>query len=298
AFGVCVAAVSLVAVAQMTSHISQAEGSNTQEAITLMEAGKVHPGDQIAVAPSLGWMLMVPQAFEVSWTDLEQFKPGRQPLPAGTTVVETGWPAGQPAPLAGLVQSAKEFGVRVHLIRRPGRRRAGDVRSVFLGWTAGDTPWLLFAEVSASAPELTERDLKELAAGIMPSFGVGWDDPLYLVCTHGKRNVCCARLGSPLAQALAARHPGPVWETTHVGGHRFAANLVLLPHGLYYGPVTVALAAAAIDAYQRGSVVVDRYRGRAGQPQAGQPQAEQEAEYARLAEGRALSLGLTACGLS
>jgi hypothetical protein len=206
------------------------------------------------------------------------------------------WPheaadAAQPAPLAALVQSAEEFGVRVHLIRRPGRRQAGDVRSVFLGWTAGDVPWLRYAQVSASAPELTERDLKELAAGIMPSFGVAWDDPLYLVCTHGKRNACCARLGGPLAQVLAARHPGPVWETTHVGGHRFAANLVLLPYGLYYGPVTVALAAAAIDAYQRGSVVADRYRGRAGQPQA-----EQEAEYARLAEGGALSLGLPACG--
>ena len=97
AFGVCVAAVSLVAVAQMTSHISQAHGSNTQEAITLMEAGKVRPGDQVAVAHSLGWMLTVPQTFEVSWTELKQFKPGRQPLPAGTTVVETGWPAGQPA---------------------------------------------------------------------------------------------------------------------------------------------------------------------------------------------------------
>jgi hypothetical protein len=97
AFGVCVAAVSLVAVAQMTSHISQADGSNTQEAITLMETGKVRPGDQVAVAPSLGWMLMVPQAFEVSWTELKQFNPGRQPPPAGTTVVETGWPAGQPA---------------------------------------------------------------------------------------------------------------------------------------------------------------------------------------------------------
>jgi hypothetical protein len=103
----------------------------------------------------------------------------------------------------------------------------------------------------------------------MPSFGVVWDDPLYLACTHGKRNVCCARLGGLLAQALAARHPGPVWETTHVGGHRFAANLVLLPHGLYYGPVTVVLAAAAIDAYQRRSVVVDRYRGRAGQAPGG-----------------------------
>jgi len=96
-FGVCVAAVSLVAVAQMTSHISQAHGSNTQEAITLMEAGKVRPGDQVTIAPSLGWMLTVPQAFEVSWTELKQFTPGRQPLPAGTTVVETGWPAGQPA---------------------------------------------------------------------------------------------------------------------------------------------------------------------------------------------------------
>jgi hypothetical protein len=55
----------------------------------------------------------------------------------------------------------------------------------------------------------------------------------------------------------------------------------------------VSLAAAAIDAYQRGSVVVDRYRGRAGQPRA-----DQEAEYARLAEGGALSLGLTARGFS
>jgi hypothetical protein len=70
-------------------------------------------------------------------------------------------------------------------------------------------------------------------------------------------------------------------------------ELVLLPHGLYYGPVTVGLAAAAIDAYQRGSVVVDRYRGRAGQPQA-----EQKAEFARLAEGGALSLGLPAGGSS
>jgi hypothetical protein len=204
------------------------------------------------------------------------------------------WPheaadAAQPAPLTALVRSAEEFGVRVHLIRRPGRRQAGDVRSVFLGWTAGDTPWLRCAQVSASAPELTERDLKELAAGIMPSFGVVWDDPLYLVCTHGKRNVCCARLGGPLAQALANRHPGPVWETTHVGGHRFAANLVILPHGLYYGPVGVGPAAAAIDAYQRGAVVVDRYRGRAGQARA-----DQEAEYARLAEAGVLPLAFSA----
>ncbi len=165
---------------------------------------------------------------------------------------------------------------------------------MFLGWTAGDSPWLRYAEVSAAAPGLTERDLKELADGIVPSFGAGWDEPVFLVCTHGKRNVCCARLGVPLAQALATRHPGQVWETTHVGGHRFAANLVILPHGLYYGPVGagpagVGPAAAAIDAYQRGAVVVERYRGRAGQARA-----DQEAEYARLAEAGALPLALSA----
>ena len=198
------------------------------------------------------------------------------------------WPheaaeAAQPAPLAALVESAREFGLRVQMIRRPGRRQVGDVRTVFLGWTAGTEPWLRRAEMSASAPELAERDLKELAAGTVPSCGQAWDGPVFLVCTHGKRSACCARFGAPLAQALAARHPGQVWETTHVGGHRFAANLVILPRGLYYGPVGVDAAAAAIDAYQRGAIAAERYRGRAGQPRA-----EQEAEYVRLLEGGTL----------
>jgi hypothetical protein len=208
------------------------------------------------------------------------------------------WPhepaeAAQPAPLAALVESAAEFGLRVQMIRRPGRRQVGDVRTVFVGWTAGREPFLRRAEVSASSPELAERDLKELAAGIVPSFGVACDDPVFLVCTHGKRSACCARFGAPLAQALAARHPGQVWETTHVGGHRFAANLVILPHGLYYGPVGPVEATAAIGAYQRGAVAVDRYRGRAGQPRA-----VQEAEHARLVESGALPLGLSEAGFT
>ena len=203
------------------------------------------------------------------------------------------WPheaaeAAQPAPLAALVESAEEFGLRVQMIRRP-RPSAGWAACVRCswGWTAGHEPFLRRAEVSASAPELAERDLKELAAGIVPPFGMVWDDPVFLVCTHGKRSACCARFGAPLAQTLAARHPGQVWETTHVGGRRFAANLVILPHGLYYGPVGVGPAAAAIDAYQRGSVLPDRYRGRAGQPRA-----VQEAEHARLLEDGALPLAL------
>jgi hypothetical protein len=193
------------------------------------------------------------------------------------------WPheaaeAAQPAPLGDLVRAAAELGIRVQMIRRPGRRRVGDVRTVFVGWTAGRAPWLRIGSVSAIAPGLGERDLKELAAGATPSFGAATGEPVFLVCTHGKRSACCARFGAPLAQALATRHRGQVWETTHVGGHRFAANLVILPHGLYYGPVGVDAATAAIGAYQRGAVAPGRYRGRAGQPKP-----VQEAEYARLA---------------
>ena len=97
AFGVCVAAVSLIAVAQMTSHVSRTDDSPAQAAMALMDAGKVQPGDQVAVTSSLAWPLWVPQAFEVSWTELELFYPARQAPPAGVTVVETSWPAGQPA---------------------------------------------------------------------------------------------------------------------------------------------------------------------------------------------------------
>ena len=58
-----------------------------------------------------------------------------------------------------------------------------------------------------------------------------------------------------------------------------------------YGPVGVDAAGAAIDAYQRGVVAAERYRGRAGQPRA-----MQEAEHARLVESGALPLGLSEAG--
>jgi hypothetical protein len=205
------------------------------------------------------------------------------PWPAEATEAEL------PGPLGDLVTFADSLGIRVQLIRRPGRRPASDVRSVFTGWTAGGEPWLRHGQLRAgplpsdlglAGLDLRELDLKELAAGIIPAFGAAVAEPVYLVCAHARRNACCARFGAPLAQALAARHPGQVWETTHVGGHRFAANLVILPHGLYYGPVGVAQAAAAIDAYADGTFSPLRYRGRAGQPKP-----EQQAEYERLVSG-------------
>jgi hypothetical protein len=100
------AAVSLLAVTQMTSHISQAS-TPAQEASTsgFVAAAGLKPGDQIAVAYTIGsqvpatqvgYWLWAPQAFEVSWTELQFFNPVQAP-PADVNVVETGWPTGQPA---------------------------------------------------------------------------------------------------------------------------------------------------------------------------------------------------------
>ena len=184
-----------------------------------------------------------------------------------------------PGSLRGVVDEAVKFGIRVQMIRRPGPRSAGD--RVFAGWTAGSEPWLRCGPVSSGL------DLAALAGGKPVSFGVPVTEPVFLVCAHAQRNACCARFGGPLAVSLAERYPGQVFQTTHVGGHRFAANLVILPHGLYYGPVGLAEAVAAIGAYERGMVTAVRYRGRAGQPKP-----VQEAEHEALV--RAGSLGVAA----
>jgi len=91
------AAVSLVAVAQMTSHVSRA-ATPAQAASTtgFVAASGLKPGEQIAVASNVSYSLWAPQAFEVSWTELEFFNPPQAP-PTGTAVVEAAWPAGQPA---------------------------------------------------------------------------------------------------------------------------------------------------------------------------------------------------------
>jgi hypothetical protein len=93
------------------------------------------------------------------------------------------------------------------------------------------------------------------------------DGPLVVVCTHGRRDPCCAERGRPLAMATAAAFPDAAWESTHVGGDRFAGNLVAFPHGLYFGHVEPAEAPAIVRAYAMGRIgVLGRYRGRSSHP--------------------------------
>jgi hypothetical protein len=93
--------------------------------------------------------------------------------------------------------------------------------------------------------------------------GVPVDHPLLVVCTHGKRDRCCAKHGRPLYDALRHGTGGDwVWQSTHVGGDRFAGNVVVLPEGLYYGRVSPEETAALLDEHSRGRLLLERYRGR------------------------------------
>jgi hypothetical protein len=109
------------------------------------------------------------------------------------------------------------------------------------------------------APEALPAALADLEASTEPS-----DEPVYLVCAHGRHDACCAMRGRPVAAELAAAYPGRSWETTHTGGDRFAPNVVLLPHGLVLGRVPASEAATVAERYGDGKVAPHLIRGRAG----------------------------------
>jgi len=109
------------------------------------------------------------------------------------------------------------------------------------------------------------------------SVGEPTSRPTYLVCTHGGHDACCALRGRPLARAL----PAPdVWECSHLGGDRFAANVVVLPHGFYYGQVP-GDGGELVRAHEHGQVALPWLRGRAGVSAPGQA----AQHYAREALG-------------
>ncbi|MFE7796172.1 sucrase ferredoxin [Nocardia sp. NPDC057440] len=161
---------------------------------------------------------------------------------------------------AELAARTKAAQVRPTLIRRPGRSEFTGVRTVFIASSRPEGSWCERFEIT-DLKQLLDLDLHQLN-GPPPGIGVPVDDPLVLVCAHGKRDQCCALLGRPIAASLAAEYPGRVWECSHTGGHRFAPAVVLLPSGLTYGRLDAAGARQAVEAATRGAVSMTGLRGR------------------------------------
>ena len=163
---------------------------------------------------------------------------------------------------AGLRDAAARAGVRVLLVRRHRGPATGPGIRVFAAYADPVAPWLETATL-ADEQVLLDLDLDALGAGRSPGLTTA-DGPVVCVCTHGRHDACCAERGRPVAAALTASHPEETWEVSHIGGDRFAANVLVLPDGLYYGRVGAEAAPGLVDAHRSGHLDLDLLRGRSG----------------------------------
>jgi hypothetical protein len=155
-----------------------------------------------------------------------------------------------------LIGNAQRSSTRILLIRRPGRT----VRKAKRRWilTGPDTStrtggWRVDEDLLVPARELT----REVERPDMTP------DPLLLVCTHGVHDTCCALRGRPVAASLAKHWPDAVWECSHIGGDRFAPNVVVLPDGFYYGNLDPDSAVDVVGQHLAGTVSSGQLRGMA-----------------------------------
>jgi hypothetical protein len=161
---------------------------------------------------------------------------------------------------AALARKADAAHVRLLLVRRSGRPADGQPSTCFVAHTSRRDRWLERRRLDHPA-ELLELDMARVTAGERAGFGDPATEPLYLVCTNGRHDRCCATYGRPLALAAQASHGELVWESSHVGGDRFAGNLVCLPGGHYFGRVGPDDADRVIALHRKGTVDLDHYRG-------------------------------------
>lgn len=155
-----------------------------------------------------------------------------------------------------LERRANTAGLRLLTIRRPGRTPRG-----------ADRRWAIVDARPGGEQIRAGRyhDDKELLD--IPLDGTAGEPvagPIFLVCAHSKHDPCCALRGRGVAAALAAERRGRVFESSHLGGDRFAANVLVLPDGWLYGRVLPFAAPEFVEAAERSEVVSALLRGRIG----------------------------------
>ena len=148
-------------------------------------------------------------------------------------------------------------GTGLQLIRRPGRegRVVGQFHRCYLVWADQAVMEL----VLLNGPEdILNLDL----SGPGKNGGEIVEKPMLLVCTHGKRDVCCAVKGRPLAAELN-EHFGAsvVWEASHMKGHRFAAVSLLMPWAYSFGRLNADAGKQLVNAAMKGEYFFPGNRG-------------------------------------
>lgn len=194
---------------------------------------------------------------------------------------------GLPASVGALEKTARASGrkLQLRLFERPGAAAASGVEVLCADFASGRA----FSRREADA----ERAAEAIAAFVAGErSGAEVTAPLVLVCTDGRHDRCCGKLGRSLATAL--RGSVDVAEASHLGGHRLAANCLVLPSGRLYGRVTPADVPGLVEAVRHGSVYLPCYRGRSGLDELAQ--VAEAAALARWGGGSPVSLGAADAG--
>ena len=183
------------------------------------------------------------------WVGIEQNGPwGRQAPTESHLPYDVGW---------RLDRECAVRGGRLTLVRRPTAHpdRLGPPRQCLVAWS-GAGAFLLSCEV-VGLDALLGLDLDALGRGDLAGVVTSMPSlepcpPVLLVCTNGKRDVCCAVRGRPVAAAAERANPGRVWECSHIGGHRFSPTGVLLPWGRTLARLDQPVAQSLLPLADRG----------------------------------------------
>lgn len=146
-----------------------------------------------------------------------------------------------------LEQWASQLSYKIILVRQHTSRK---ISSGIRFWISRGTDQLLSGQM-ASLAEIPDVEQATPA------------QPMLVICTNGARDQCCALLGLNLRKSLdmelSETERESVWESTHIGGHRFAPTCLYLPGNLVLGRLTVA---AAVGLVRHGEIPLDNIRGR------------------------------------
>jgi hypothetical protein len=191
------------------------------------------------------------QAEVERWIILEDNDPWGAKVPAETTL--------PPYVREWLKQQEAQPRTRVQLIRRPGGPR-GERRTVFFARTPAEPGARRLVELECELTDLPSRDPDELLdrAPVNDELAALW-----LVCTHGARDRCCAKWGVALWDALRQHEGERVWQCSHLGGHRFAPTALALPSGLVWGRLSLDEVEPLVAELSRGRIgALTKVRGR------------------------------------
>jgi hypothetical protein len=148
---------------------------------------------------------------------------------------------------------------RMQFIKQSPRSSAS--RRIFVG-TSGPNPWWV-TWLLPNLEAVADIDVSAIWQGHLPPQAEKVTQPIYLVCTHGKRDECCAKYGMAMYRSLRQHDSSRVWQASHIGGHRFAATLLAFPTGHCFGRLSPQDADRLFQDYELGALwSLNHVRGR------------------------------------